>query len=361
MAEKETTPARTVVTFRGFDNNGGWREIGAISLRADGSLKSSFDSNTLRDNILSSPCHLPGGEMVTSEDEPERWLSLLYGQFKSPYLQATRLGGNGGTTENKGPPNAGNGEGEGSCEIGQTARQTGCVPDSGSGRGGNVKGVKGNVGGPEQEHAAQVSVEIASALGGKTEKELSVPGQQADKKPWDVKVRKADGSGDHDIEVKSLLVRKDNAISIHNDALLRKVIHQKSNKENTFHTVVQDERNHYGGGEHEGKYSGHKLYYQRGSANGLSLNKMHPVKDHEELKKLLEMPYRDLPPKAKGKLPSTREDVRALVERAAKDAEARRAKDKAHKENNKEKLKEQARARYELKKAEKEKERGGEA
>ena len=46
----------------------------------------------------------------------------------------------------------------------------------------------------------------------------------------------------HDIEVKSLLKGGKQSLSVHEDALLRKVEHIQANPGNVFHTVAVDRR-----------------------------------------------------------------------------------------------------------------------
>jgi hypothetical protein len=177
---------------------------------------------------------------------------------------------------------------------------------------------------------------VANMVGGKVEEDVADVKGQKDKKPFDVRVKIKDG-GSHDIEVKSLLKGRKQAISVHEDALLRKVEHVKNNPGVTFHTVVSDEREGYEGGVHSENYSGHQLYYKRGSGR-YSLSQMHKVSSPAELKRLLNTPDKDLPDKAKGKLPPP-PPLEKLREAAEKAHSARYNRDKARKEKNKEKLK----------------------
>ncbi len=181
---------------------------------------------------------------------------------------------------------------------------------------------------------------IADAIGGIPEEETEDAGQK-DKKPYDVKV--IGKNGDHDIEVKSMSVGGKQVISVHDDALLRKVEHAAAHPKNTFHTVVVDERETHGGGVNADNYSGHRVYYKRGSGR-YALSKMYKVADENELKRLIVMSDEDLPDIARGTLPppSPLEKLRATASAAS---ESRKARDKARKARNKDKLREQARAR----------------
>lgn len=205
----------------------------------------------------------------------------------------------------------------------------------------------------EAEHAvaANVSREVARMVGGVTEEKTKGKGQK-DKKPYDVQVAKANGKGNHDIEVKSMAVGSKQAISVHEDALLRKVEHSQANPGNTFHTVVVDERATHDNGSNKDNYSGNRIYYKRGSGR-YSLSTMHPVKDEAELKKLINTPDSKLPESARGSLPTDKTELDNLRKAAAQASESRTVRDKARKERNKDKLREQARARAAKAKAEK--------
>lgn len=181
-------------------------------------------------------------------------------------------------------------------------------------------------------------------MGGVTEEETDDAGQK-DKKPYDVRVKKTKGKGFHDLEIKSLLKGEKQSISMHEDALLRKVNHVAAHPDNTFGVVVADERGSYEGGAHAANYSGHPLYYKRG-AGRYSLAQMHPVKDAAELKRLLNAPDDQLPEKARGRLPFDGE-LEKLQRQAAQAGESRKSRDKARKERNKDLLRAQARARAE--------------
>lgn len=130
-------------------------------------------------------------------------------------------------------------------------------------------------------------------------------------------------------EVKALLKGDKDGITVHEDALLRKVKWEAAETGRVFHTVVVDERDVYEDGAHAHKYSGHKLYYKRGSGR-YTLGNMHKVSTWGELHALSDLPYEELPEKAKGQLPHDR--VKDLEERAAKAHAARLKKDRARKQ-----------------------------
>lgn len=203
------------------------------------------------------------------------------------------------------------------------------------------------VGKEEHLHADAMSAEIAAVVGGKVEEAVDSPGQK-DKKPFDVRTKRRGADGFHDIEVKSLLKGEKQSLSVHEDALLRKVDHAAANPSNVFHTVAVDERATYQGGEHSGNFSGHRLYYKRGSGR-YSLSQMHKVSGKAELRRLLDTPDHELPDAAKGSLPSGAA-VEKLRKAAASASESRKARDRDRKERNKDQLREQARARASAKK-----------
>jgi len=214
------------------------------------------------------------------------------------------------------------------------------------GGGGKSKFAGATVDATVHAHAESVKNRVAALVGGIPE-ELTEDAGQKDKKPYDVKVPGGRGKPDQDIEVKSMSVGAKQAISVHDDALLRKVDHAERTG-NGFHTVVVDDRDTFNGGANKENYSGHGMYYKRGSGR-YSLSQMHPVKDSAELRKLIKMKDEDLPEKARGGLPPP-PPVEKLREAAAKASESRKARDKARKERNRDKLREQARARAQRKK-----------
>ncbi len=178
------------------------------------------------------------------------------------------------------------------------------------------------VGKREHVYAEKREKEIARHLGGK---------QLKDNEPLDVRVPKAgDGGGHHAVEVKSLLKGKKQAITVHDDALLRKVKYQADHPDSTFHTVVLDHRHKYDRGAHKEHHSGHDLYYKRGSGH-YALSAMHKVDSHEDLKRLLHTPDHLLPEKAQGALPGG-DRIARLEESATRAHASRLTKDRARKQ-----------------------------
>jgi len=180
------------------------------------------------------------------------------------------------------------------------------------------------VGKAEHVHAAEQERRVARAVGGKV---------LDDNEPLDVRVE-VPGGGEHAIEVKSLMKGRKKSISVHDDALLRKVTYAEANPASTYHTVVVDRRAKYASGAHAENFSGHEIYYRRGSGR-YSLSTMHKVKDEAELKALIHARAVDLPAKARGSLPSG-EAKAGLAAKAEKAHAARLAKDRARKARIKE-------------------------
>jgi hypothetical protein len=176
------------------------------------------------------------------------------------------------------------------------------------------------VGTKEIQHSVQVEAKIAKAVGGK---------QLDDNEPLDVRIT-LPGGKEHALEVKSLLRGEKQSISVHEDALLRKVEYAKDNPESTYHTVVVDERSTFRGGEAKDCcYSGHRMYYKRGSGR-YSLSKMEKVEDEAHLKRLIATPDKELPENARGSLPKGAA-VKELRVKAAKASESRKLKDSTRK------------------------------
>jgi hypothetical protein len=175
------------------------------------------------------------------------------------------------------------------------------------------------VGKPEHVHADRVEAEVAAAVQGTVA--ARVKGKQI---AYDVVV------GDKAVlEVKSMLKGSKTAISVHDDAMLRKVNFVQAHPDKSFHTIVVDERATYGNGAYADKYSGNRLYYRRGSGR-FALTQMHPVKDAAELKRLIAMPDDQLPEAARGHLPPP-PPVAELKAKAERAHTARLAKDRARK------------------------------
>jgi hypothetical protein len=189
-----------------------------------------------------------------------------------------------------------------------------------------------------RKKADSIEEEVARALGGETTPEY--PHQKNLKPPHDVLVRK----GNHALEVKNVLMKKGGAgaeLSIHPDALLRKAEWYNGkpdphwnmpSKGRQWHTVAIDDRDTYEGGAHASEYSGHRIYYRRGSGR-YRLSQMHPVKSVAELKRLVNMKDKDLPPAARGSLPKNgTPEMEALRVKAGVAHEARNLKDRTRKQ-----------------------------
>lgn len=177
------------------------------------------------------------------------------------------------------------------------------------------------VGKAEHNAANAIEHEIAEAVGGKV---VSI--EDGVYAPRDVIIGR-----NHSIEVKSLLKGSKNNISVHEDALLRKVEYMTEMPANhKYHTIVVDNRGQYEDGKHSSKYSGHRMYYRRGNGR-YSLASMHPVNSPTELRRLIRADDAELPAKAKGSLPTDPEAIAKLREAAAKAHTARLAKDRKRK------------------------------
>ena len=184
------------------------------------------------------------------------------------------------------------------------------------------------VGWQEKQHANRIEKEVASAISGEWEE---------DSKFYDAKTK----DGKHFIEVKSKLKGSKKDISVHDDALLRKVDGIAANPGSTFHTVVVDERDTYNNGAHAEHYSGHRMYYKRGSGR-YTPSQMHPVSSNAELRRLIRTPDDQLPEKAKGGLPGGNA-LKKLRKSAANAHTSRLNKDRRRKER----LKAEGKSAYE--------------
>lgn len=192
----------------------------------------------------------------------------------------------------------------------------------GPGEGGGYaasKYVGERVGKEEHVHSEHVEKLVARYLGGRI-----VPRVRGKQQATDVE-RGLDG-----FEVKSLLKGDKDVISVHPDALLRKVMWENAEPGRVFHTVVVDERGTYADGAYNHKYSGHRLYYKRGSGR-YTLSNMHQVRTWGELYALSKLPDEELPPKARGRLPSGEELIK-LQDQAERAHESRLRKDRARKQ-----------------------------
>ena len=197
------------------------------------------------------------------------------------------VGGNCGT-------GAGGFKGGNKCQKGGSAGS----PDKSKFIGAKVDGVV-------QRYADSVEYDIANGVGGKRiggfAKGNGSKAKGGGYSPTDVHVKR--GTAIDAVEVKSMTVGKKRSITVHDDALLRKVDYLKTlPKGSEYHTVLEDRRAVYNKGANKEAYSGHQIYYKRGSGR-YSLSKMHKVKDYAELKRLIAAKYKDLPAAAKGKLP----------------------------------------------------------
>lgn len=169
-------------------------------------------------------------------------------------------------------------------------------------RGKHVLVKEATVGKSEHEHAAMVEKEIAAAVRGQW---------AADNEFYDAR------KGKHFIEVKSLLKGAKREVSMHDDALVRKMDGVAAHPGAVFHTVAVDERATYSDGANASKYSGHRMYYKRG-ADRYALSQMEPVRSPAHLRKLIRMSDEELPAKARGSLP-TGEEAAAIRQRAERD------------------------------------------
>lgn len=114
-----------------------------------------------------------------------------------------------------------------------------------------------------------------------------------DNEPVDVVV----GSGGvvkHGVELKTMVSNKAGKITMKRSAMERKAAWEKANKA-TYHTVVLDDSKVFNA-KGEGKHDESKrvMYYRRGFGS-FRVATMHPVKDHAELKKLMNAPAHELP------------------------------------------------------------------
>lgn len=173
------------------------------------------------------------------------------------------------------------------------------------------------VGAREHAYATARERDIAKALGGE---------HIGDHTPVDVIVRTK--AVEHGIEVKTLMKGKKQSITMHADALARKVDYHAAGGR-VVHTVALDHRAKYRGGAFKSDFSGHEIYYKRGAA-AHKLTDMHKVKDMAELKRLVAMKDADLPAAARGSLPSG-DALAKLRADAERDSQSRKARDKRRK------------------------------
>ncbi len=138
----------------------------------------------------------------------------------------------------------------------------------------------------EKDYAKANEHRFASHIGGKA---------YPDNAPQDVDVQAKDGN--HHLELKSMLSGEHGKINMAKDSIGRKIALSKETG-NPFHTVVMDDRDTFAGGASKSLYSGHRLYFKDGVAR-YNIKDMHPVKNEQEIKKLLDTPYDQWPAKAK--------------------------------------------------------------
>jgi hypothetical protein len=180
-----------------------------------------------------------------------------------------------------------------------------CSPEHGSSVTPVSKYTGQRVGRPEKLHADGIEREVAAGIKGEWE---------PDDKFYDAKTK----DDMHFVEVKSLLKGKKNALSMHADAVVRKIDGMATqHPDAVYHTVAVDDRQNYEGGIHADKFSGNRMYYKRG-AGRYSLSMMHQVRSMAELRRLMKMKDEDLPEAARGALPSGRAVI-AKLRRQAED------------------------------------------
>lgn len=187
-----------------------------------------------------------------------------------------------------------------------------------------AKATKGKVGKPEHVFAEKVEIQLARDLKGD---------QLSDSEALDVRV-KGKGGREHAIEVKCRMKGKKKTLSVHDDALYRKVEYVRDNPKAAFHTVMIDHRDNYADGVHSANYSGHRLYYKRGCAS-YSVSMMYKVKDEAELRKLLEMKEHELPELARGTFPTTPDEIETARVKGEIAHQKRLDKDRRRREKNK--------------------------
>lgn len=139
----------------------------------------------------------------------------------------------------------------------------------------------------EKDYAKANEHKFASDIGGKA---------YPDNAPQDVDV--AINGKNHHLELKSLIQGEHGKIHMSSEALGRKVALSRKTGD-PFHTVALDDRDVYNGGANKALHSGNRMYYRRGLGN-YNVSTMHPVKDMDEMRRLIAMPTGQLPPKARG-------------------------------------------------------------
>lgn len=120
----------------------------------------------------------------------------------------------------------------------------------------------------------------------------------ADNEPVDV-VSGSGGVVEHGCELKTMVSNKASKLTMDRYAQVRKVAWESDNKA-TFHTCVIDDRdvfNAKGPGLHD--ETKRTYYYRRGVAGSARIESMHKCKNVAEVKKLMNMPEKELPAGAK--------------------------------------------------------------
>lgn len=142
---------------------------------------------------------------------------------------------------------------------------------------------------PEHAYSKVQEDRIAAILGG-----ASVGRRNGRDLAVDVVLPKGADRIRHAIEVKTMMKGGKPNITMHDDALFRKVQYAIRRPNRVVHTVVIDHRDTYGSGKFANRFSGHHMYYKRGTGP-FRMKAMYPVKDEAELARLVRMKDEDLP------------------------------------------------------------------
>jgi hypothetical protein len=138
----------------------------------------------------------------------------------------------------------------------------------------------------EKDYAKANEHKFASHIGGEA---------YPNNAPQDVDVKANDGN--HHLELKSMLSSAQGRVNMATESVGRKVALSQQTG-NPFHIVVLDDRDTFGGGANKDLHSGHRMYFKDGISR-YNISQMHPVKDEQEIKELLDTPYDQWPAKAK--------------------------------------------------------------
>lgn len=144
---------------------------------------------------------------------------------------------------------------------------------------------------------------FAKVLGGKSH---SLP----DSEPLDVNWQDKSGKQIGNVELKTLVLQKNDKITMDSFSQVRKVIHERDSGV-PFHSVFSDDRKVFGangaiGDKNPGDVGYDKLhddskreyYYRRGIAGSARLGSMYKCKDEADLKRVMKLPDDKLPPAA---------------------------------------------------------------